>query len=107
LAVTSAFTRAIFFRCFFLVLRSFSRPVAIVSPNCKKWKRNEPFALALCESVQHKALHPSSYLCAHVALRGRHPHAKMPRIPHRVLKKPGLSGFSGLFGLFGLSRVFG
>jgi hypothetical protein len=25
-----------FFRCFFLVLRSFSRPVAIVSPNYKK-----------------------------------------------------------------------
>ena len=48
---TSAFTRATFFRCFFLVLRSFSRPVAIVSPNCKKWKRNESLALALCESV--------------------------------------------------------
>src|SRR5580765_6685923 len=51
LAVASAFTRATFFRCFFLVLRSFSRPVAIVSPSCKKWKRNEPLALALCESV--------------------------------------------------------
>src|SRR5262245_54551179 len=51
LAATNAFTRATFFRCFFLVLRSFSRPVPIVSPNCKKWRLNEPLVLALCESV--------------------------------------------------------
>lgn len=51
LATANAFTRAMFFKCFFLVFRSFSRPVAIISPNRKKWKRSEPLALALCESV--------------------------------------------------------
>src|ERR1044072_8231773 len=48
LAAVNAFTRAPFFRCFFLVLRSFSRPVAIVSPNCKKVEADRAPRPRLC-----------------------------------------------------------
>jgi len=102
LAVVSAFTRATFFRCFFLVLRSFSRPVAIVSPNCKKWKRNEPLALALSGLYSTRLYTPQAENVSRFALRGHHSHAKMPRDSRTMLKNPaGISCVFGLSGLFG------
>ena len=87
LAVASAFTRATFFRCFLLVLRSFSRPVAIVSPNCKKWSGTNP-SPSPCASLYNTRLCTPQAMCVpHFALRGTHPHAKMRRTSGRMLKK--------------------
>src|SRR6185295_12730639 len=94
LAAGSAFTRATFFRCFFLVLRSFSRPVAIVSPNCKKWKRNEPFALALSGLYSTRLYSPQAENVAR-ALQRRSRFTQRLNVPKRT---PRLFAHCGLAG---------
>jgi hypothetical protein len=61
--------------------------VAIVSPNCKKWKRNEPLALALSGLYSIRLHPPQAENVPRLALRGHYPHAKMRRTSGRMLKK--------------------